>query len=390
MRGDLHELTARQRATEDVCACLTDQLAGQRASKFSELQQIAVAADSQFDSLFERVESIESRDRNTRMAVNRLDGEREALHSELAELRRQQRDSGGAESFTSMIDRFNQSMDDAMATNRQLREALGKVRRAAGHSRGTRDAAASEWAVSGASGPGPRQADERAGSRPDGHVRTVQQSRDPAPAGPALRSALGHALCGSGSTPTVRASALRTAGTPATATRSVPARPHAAADPTGRQPTAPGDSPRDASGEVRQDAAARDARDAPAARSKAGRTRHAVTSAAVGAALLVTGLFGGQQLDARTVNEAASTLDPLELQVELAGHAGRFAWPVSYGVPDPTGPGFQHARGGINIPAELGDPVVAVEDGRVIHSAQSVRGMGHLIVVEHADGLQSV
>ena len=35
-------------------------------------------------------------------------------------------------------------------------------------------------------------------------------------------------------------------------------------------------------------------------------------------------------------------------------------------------------------------PLTPEGSGRVIHSAQSVRGMGHLIVVEHADGLQSV
>jgi lipoprotein NlpD len=45
---------------------------------------------------------------------------------------------------------------------------------------------------------------------------------------------------------------------------------------------------------------------------------------------------------------------------------------------------------GITIQAELGDPIVAVNDGEVIYSANEIRGYGNVIVIQHDDSLLSV
>jgi len=57
---------------------------------------------------------------------------------------------------------------------------------------------------------------------------------------------------------------------------------------------------------------------------------------------------------------------------------------------DPSAIRYQPHRRGISISAELGDPVIAVNDGVVIYSANEIRGYGNVIVIQHEDELVSV
>jgi lipoprotein NlpD len=41
---------------------------------------------------------------------------------------------------------------------------------------------------------------------------------------------------------------------------------------------------------------------------------------------------------------------------------------------------------GIDIAGNLGDPVVAAADGKVMYSGNGVRGLGNLIIISHTDG----
>ncbi len=338
LRADVRDIAARQRATEDGFGRITEHVAALRADEFGELQQIADTADRQFDSLFERVETIEHRDRDTRLVIQRLDGDREALKTELSELRRSNREPAGADSFTSMIDRFNESMDDAVATNRQLREALGTLR-------ATRDR----------HNVAPPPVSSQAGT--SAARRIVEGEATPARATDAQRvtaqsgaedgaAAKGASLEGAG----LESAALEgarldhaTAGSGRDGLGPQGGAPDGAAGLAGgalgralaRSPRAPSESAspssRDPSNSTRARLARR--RPEPALEGKPPGTktpershkgRRAVVSAAMGAALLITGVFGGQQLDARTVNEVAGLLEP-ELNAEVAGHGSSFA-----------------------------------------------------------------
>lgn len=69
---------------------------------------------------------------------------------------------------------------------------------------------------------------------------------------------------------------------------------------------------------------------------------------------------------------------------------GQFIWPVNYGKIDPRTIKYQPHRQGISILAELGEPIVAVNDGKVIYSDNQIRGYGNVIVIQHNDELVSV
>jgi murein DD-endopeptidase MepM/ murein hydrolase activator NlpD len=73
-----------------------------------------------------------------------------------------------------------------------------------------------------------------------------------------------------------------------------------------------------------------------------------------------------------------------------AMHGGRFSWPVQgrllagYG----TGAGGAH-NDGINIAADRGTPIKAIEGGVVAYAGNELRGYGNLVLVKHPDGLIS-
>lgn len=51
---------------------------------------------------------------------------------------------------------------------------------------------------------------------------------------------------------------------------------------------------------------------------------------------------------------------------------------------------YLNIKHGIIIPAKLGDPVVAVDAGKVIYSGNGIADYGNLILIQHADDLISV
>ena len=60
-------------------------------------------------------------------------------------------------------------------------------------------------------------------------------------------------------------------------------------------------------------------------------------------------------------------------QLGLAGHR-------------PDHQGFNNNTKGIDIAGNLGDPVIAAADGKVMYSGNGVRGLGNLIIVNHQNG----
>jgi len=149
-------------------------------------------------------------------------------------------------------------------------------------------------------------------------------------------------------------------------------------------------------------------------RTWAGSSKQAVASALC--AVVFTGLtvFGYQKVDA-SINEAhnnaivAATrfnpldnmpfqqIDTVESSLQSLTRAnssiallGTFSWPVNVGIVDPNDIRYQPHRRGISISAELGDPIVSVNDGTVIYSANEIRGYGNVIVIQHDENLVSV
>ena len=84
------------------------------------------------------------------------------------------------------------------------------------------------------------------------------------------------------------------------------------------------------------------------------------------------------------------TLNSLKRANETIADLGEFAWPVNFGIVDPKAIEYRTHHQGISIKGELGDPVVAVNDGNVIFSGNEIRGYGNMIVIQHQDDLVSI
>lgn len=71
---------------------------------------------------------------------------------------------------------------------------------------------------------------------------------------------------------------------------------------------------------------------------------------------------------------------------------GDYAWPVPSLRKISSGFGHRWGRKheGIDIPAPIGTPVVAVQDGTVKYSDRKIRGYGKMIVIEHPGKVFSV
>ncbi|MFT7687892.1 MAG: murein DD-endopeptidase MepM/ murein hydrolase activator NlpD, partial [Candidatus Azotimanducaceae bacterium] len=67
-----------------------------------------------------------------------------------------------------------------------------------------------------------------------------------------------------------------------------------------------------------------------------------------------------------------------------------FSWPVNFSRLDTQSIHYVPHHKGISISAELGDPVIAANDGVVIYSAKEIRGYGNVIVIQHDNELVSV
>jgi murein DD-endopeptidase MepM/ murein hydrolase activator NlpD len=89
-------------------------------------------------------------------------------------------------------------------------------------------------------------------------------------------------------------------------------------------------------------------------------------------------------------------ITPSEATLERIAPADRqersqngFIWPVKGNITSRFGYRGQTFHDGIDISAEEGSPIVAVEDGDVIYKDQ-LRGYGNLIIIRHASGFVSV
>lgn len=95
-----------------------------------------------------------------------------------------------------------------------------------------------------------------------------------------------------------------------------------------------------------------------------------------------------------TPREAFADLSVKLAQLQRANKSivelGEFAWPVNFGIADPSHIEYKSQHQGISIEAELGDPVVAINDGTVLYSDNEIRGYGNMIVIQHDDDLLSV
>ncbi|MFT4720207.1 MAG: murein DD-endopeptidase MepM/ murein hydrolase activator NlpD [Candidatus Azotimanducaceae bacterium] len=84
------------------------------------------------------------------------------------------------------------------------------------------------------------------------------------------------------------------------------------------------------------------------------------------------------------------SLDSLYQARDSISRLGEFAWPLNSGIVDADTVQYRPYHQGITIRGELGDPIVAVNDGQVIYSADEIRGYGNVIVIQHDDSLLSV
>ena len=94
--------------------------------------------------------------------------------------------------------------------------------------------------------------------------------------------------------------------------------------------------------------------------------------------------------DDRNVSALDRTLASLKRANNTIADLGEFAWPVNFGMIDPKAIEYRSHHQGISIKGELGDPVVAVNDGKVIFSGNEIRGYGNMIVIQHDDDLVSI
>jgi murein DD-endopeptidase MepM/ murein hydrolase activator NlpD len=71
---------------------------------------------------------------------------------------------------------------------------------------------------------------------------------------------------------------------------------------------------------------------------------------------------------------------------------GRFIWPVPdyFKVSSHFGPRNRRHHDGIDIPAPVGSPIVASDDGVVFYSDNGIRGYGNMIVILHGDEIFTV
>lgn len=71
---------------------------------------------------------------------------------------------------------------------------------------------------------------------------------------------------------------------------------------------------------------------------------------------------------------------------------GRFLWPVPhfFRVSSSFGPRGRRHHDGIDIPAPRGTPIIAVDNGVVVHSDNTIRGYGNMIVLAHGEDVFTV
>lgn len=67
----------------------------------------------------------------------------------------------------------------------------------------------------------------------------------------------------------------------------------------------------------------------------------------------------------------------------------KFRWPLEKQVHS-DGLAYANHKQGIHIQAQLGDPIVAIDEGKVLYSGNGVAGYGNLILIQHPNDTISV
>ncbi len=89
-------------------------------------------------------------------------------------------------------------------------------------------------------------------------------------------------------------------------------------------------------------------------------------------------------------NNKIQTWATTQLESNSLNLHNRYRWPLEKQQYTPTGVEYEPYKRGINIPAKMGDPVVAMAKGTVVYSGHGIAGYGNLILIQHDDDLISV
>jgi murein DD-endopeptidase MepM/ murein hydrolase activator NlpD len=94
--------------------------------------------------------------------------------------------------------------------------------------------------------------------------------------------------------------------------------------------------------------------------------------------------------DAGRAHPAVPVPPPLVASAPRHGN-GAYHWPVEAGViSSEYGARWGKMHKGIDIAAEVGEPIYAVADGEVIYAGDGLRGYGNVIIVQHVDRVSSL
>ena len=85
-----------------------------------------------------------------------------------------------------------------------------------------------------------------------------------------------------------------------------------------------------------------------------------------------------------TPTTSASTTGKVKVDTFSGKDPGKWIWPTK-GKPLNTFMASRLDRRGIDIAGELGQPVLAVADGKVVYSGNGLAGYGNLIIIKHSD-----
>jgi lipoprotein NlpD len=96
-----------------------------------------------------------------------------------------------------------------------------------------------------------------------------------------------------------------------------------------------------------------------------------------------------RQLPVDVITPAETFVEEPSGAEEREAERNGFIWPLSGAVASPFGPRRAGFHDGVDIAADEGTPIRAVEDGDVVFSNQ-LRGYGNIIIVRHSRGFASV
>lgn len=84
------------------------------------------------------------------------------------------------------------------------------------------------------------------------------------------------------------------------------------------------------------------------------------------------------------VEPVPSPVSPVATDAVRASDAGlvNWGWPASGTLIQ----GFTANTKGIDIKGEIGDPIIAAADGKVVYAGNGLRGLGNLILLDHTNG----